>query len=337
MYQTRIIIIASFFANPSSADHNIGYQSFLDGMHLSPGFIKPLVDQISMTSEIRRLRKEDQALVDELCAGIWSGNDYVPNRFSQWVEDEDTIVLGTLDDDKLIAIIAMVPISQGGVTWAKGLRVHEDYREEGKATEIVEHLVQTAENEGYKRMWYATSSRNKASIHVAEKVGFELTEQVGYFRLDAPFPKRPKPSPTIKPLKIDPNRLHKMAEDTGLFQGSKIPVSWEFEMPTLEGLRRLNKETDFYIIVNDHGSMEAMYFTQDVSRNEDERLAVTLFALDRGIFIDTVARLLEKSERDDLDQIAFFLGPNATEWSETMLLVPEKYEGRKFVLYEREL
>lgn len=306
-------------------------------MHLSQGFIKPLVDKSSMTSEIRRLRKEDQDLVDELCAGIWSGNDYVPNRFSQWVEDEDTAVLGTIEDEKLIAIIAMVPVSQGGITWAKGLRVHEDYREEGKATEIVSRLVETAQEEGYERMWYATSSRNKASIHVAEKVGFELTEEVGYFRLDAPFPKRPKPSPTIKPLKIDPNRLHNIVKETNLFQGSKIPVSWEFEMPTLEGLRRLNEETDFYIIVNDHGKMEAMYFMEDVSRNRAERVAVTIFALDRGIFIDTIARLLEKFERDELDQAAFFLGPNATEWSETMLLVPEKYEGRKFVLYEREM
>ncbi|MFO7836464.1 MAG: GNAT family N-acetyltransferase [Candidatus Thorarchaeota archaeon] len=290
-----------------------------------------------MTSEIRPLREEDQNLVDDLCSGIWSGNDYVPNRFSEWVDNEDTVPLGMIEDGKLIGIIALVPVSSGGIAWAKGLRVHQDHQEEGKATKMVAQLVETARTEGYERIWYATSSRNKASIRVAEKTGFHLTEEAGYFRLDAPFPKRPKPSPIVHPLKVDAKRLNDMATKAGLFQDSKIPSAWEFEPSNLEGLKRLSEHTEFYVIVDDKGSLEAMYFSQDVSRNGEKREAVTIFALDRGIFIDTIARLLERFEKDKLDQAAFFLGPNATEWSETMLIIPEKYEGRKFILYEREL
>ena len=61
----------------------------------------------------------------------------------------------------------------------------------------------------------------------------------------------------------------------------------------------------------------------------------TFYVSDRGIFVDCIARVLTEHENSDVNTLVFFLGPNATEWSKTLGIVPEEFHNRRFILYEQ--
>ena len=60
----------------------------------------------------------------------------------------------------------------------------------------------------------------------------------------------------------------------------------------------------------------------------------TVFASDRSIFVDMMARMQDEIVESEVDRAVFFLGPNATKWSQGLGIVSEEYKDRRFLLYE---
>ena len=80
----------------------------------------------------RLLHLEDEHHVLDICHGVYGGQDHVPHKFRQWVQDPAVEVYGIEDDErkKVVAILMICFLDDGDTLWGEALRVHRDYRGE---------------------------------------------------------------------------------------------------------------------------------------------------------------------------------------------------------------
>jgi len=291
-----------------------------------------------MSENLRELTSDDQDQVDALCETIWQGNDYVPAAFPRWVSAADSYTLGLFIEEKLVAIGNIEKTEGTTIAWLQGLRVKDTHREKGHATSLTLALCELAREKEISTLWYATSSRNIASIKVAEKTGFQKVTSTGYFRLYKPFPPHSKPSPSIVPVQVSPDRLHELLEiNPDLAPDDKFPLAWHFDFKTLDGLSRLVSRAINKAVIDEAGIPQAVYCVTERERQEEKTSAYTVFATDRSVFVDIMSRMIDESESAGVDRSVFFLGPNTTEWAQDLGYVSEEFEGRRFLLYEKQL
>lgn len=292
-----------------------------------------------MSNSIRELILEDQSHVDSLCETVWSGNDYVPAVFSKWVENPLATTVGLFDDNsELLAFGNIEKLADTDIAWIQGLRVREESRGKGHASRITLRLIEIAKKLGIKHLWYATSSRNEASMKVAEKCGFHEADKTGYFRIYRPFPAHPKPSQSIVPLKVSPTRLRELLDqEPDLVESTTFPLAWHFDFTTLHGLTRLLQDAITKVVVDEAGSVQGIYCQTERERNEEKTAAFTVFAKNRSVFVDIMSRMIDQSETLGADRAVFFLGPRVTEWANDLGYVADEFIGRRFLLYELRL
>ena len=288
-----------------------------------------------MTLDIRELLINDHEQVKMLSADIWEGNDYVPERFPRWISDEHSISIGGFLDDELVALGCLELVAKSKIGWVKGVRVKEKFRQKSFGTEIVKHIIELAKTSGVEYLRYATSSRNVASQNLAKKLGFVEKERIGYFRLHPPYPPHPKPSPIWIPIEIDADRLYDITlRNPSLIESDNLPMAWEFDFKNKEGLERLGHHTKFKIMVDEKGVTHGLFYRCNRDRQNTTTATYSIFASDRAIFVDIMARIQDELEASNVDRAAFFLGPNATEWSSGLGIISEEYKERRFLLYE---
>jgi len=291
-----------------------------------------------MPEQFRDLQLSDERSVRELCNDIWEGNDYVPDRFSSWIKEDNSNPIGLFVDGELVALGNLEAAHDSPVAWIKGLRVRKSCQHEGHGTELVKHMIDLARKRGIKKLRYATGSRNEPSVHLAKNLGFTIANSIGYFRLSNPYPQHPAPSPITVPLVVNSERLHKVLTSTpGLVESGTLPLLWEFEDKELEGLVRLENRTEFKMIVGEEGTVKGLFYGASVERNGSKTATYSVFAIDRGVFIDIMARILEELDNSRADRAVFFLGPRATEWAPSLLIVSDDYLNRRYLLLERGL
>jgi len=291
-----------------------------------------------MSEQFRDLQPSDESSVIELCKDIWEGNDYVPDRFSSWIKEPNSSPIGLFVDGELLALGNLEAAPDASFAWIKGLRVNTSRQHEGHGTKLVEHMIKLAKKRGIKKIRYATGSRNEHSVHLAKKLGFVLANSIGYFRLSNPYPQHPAPSPITVPLVANSERLHEVLSSTpGLVESGTLPLLWGFEDKELEGLQRLENRTEFKLIVGDEGNAQGLFYTASVERNGSKTGTYSVFATDRSVFIDIMARILDELENASVDRAVFFLGPRATDWAPSLLIVPDDYLDRRYLLLELSL
>jgi GNAT superfamily N-acetyltransferase len=285
-----------------------------------------------MPITIRNLIREDLPEITRVSTSNWD-DDYVPRDFAGWLGDSNWHPIGVFDNGRLVSFAALQEIPDTSYGWVRALRTDKDYHRRGYGVKAVERIIEIAKEQGVSELRYATSSRNEASLALARKLGFSLVDKVGYFRLQKPYPPRPKASPSFIPLKADAARVFDTIQRfPDLVSTVTIPVAWEFEDKSLEGLKRAEQDGDFYLIIGESGDSLTMYYKTVYERQSAKVAAFTVFSRDRSTFVDTISRLVDESEGEGVERVTFFLGPNATEWSSTLMLVPEDSEERRFVL-----
>jgi hypothetical protein len=87
-------------------------------------------------------------------------------------------------------------------------------------------------------------------------------------------------------------------------------------------------------MVSEKGENLALYYYDTYIRKGEVARAHTVFSLDRAIFIDILARLIDDLEESDIARAVFFIGPRSTEWIPAMGILEEEALDRRFVLYE---
>ena len=121
----------------------------------------------------RRARPEDEAAVRALSAHIWEGEDYVPERFHEWLADETGQFTVVYDGDELVALGKLTELGPDE-WWLEGLRVHPDHRGRGLARQLHNYAVQLAGEIGRGVLRFSTASSTKATHKLAETTGFTL-------------------------------------------------------------------------------------------------------------------------------------------------------------------
>jgi GNAT superfamily N-acetyltransferase len=296
------------------------------------------MDRTDMSVSLRELTVDDQEHVSILCKTVWEGNDYVPAVFPRWISTPDSYTLGLFEGEELIAIGNVEKTEGTTIAWVQGLRVKDTHREKGHATKMTSALSDLARAKGITTLWYATSSRNKASITVALKTGFQVVTRTGYFRLYKPFPPHSKPSQSIVPIQVNPERLFELLTiNPDLVKDDKFPLAWHFDYKTIEGLTRLVSRAVNKVVIDEAGIPQALYCVTERERKEEKISAYTVFATDRSVFVDVMSRMIDESQTAGVDRAVFFLGPNATEWAQDLGYVTEEFTGRRFLLYEKKL
>ncbi len=288
-----------------------------------------------MNFETRELTLDDHEEVKRLAKTVWDGRDYTPRTFPDWINSSNSFTLGTFHNNELVALANLELVPDTEIAWVKGLRVKDGYRGQGLGTEIVQKIIDIARRHRVKTLWYATGSLNDASMHVAVKDGFHLATRVGYLKIEKPYPDHPKPSPSIIPIEVGPERLLELLHSSpDLLDVKYPPLAWSFDKPDLDGLRRLATQTDFKAVIGEDGIAQALYYAKVIDSDEEQRSAYSVFAIDQAIFVDVMSRILDELTASDIDRAAFFFGPRAKEWSKTLGYVDREQDDRAFLLYE---
>ncbi len=291
-----------------------------------------------MATPLRRLQIGDQSEVNSLCATVWDGTDYVPTRFPYWASSEGNSVLGIFDGHELLAIVNLETVQGTRIGWVEGFRVKAGHRNQGLGTQIVNAIIDVAEEKGLELLRYATGSLNNESMAVARKCGFEMATQVGYFKLERPYPNHPNPSPVIVPLRVDAERLVElMAVFPEVVDVERMPIAWSFDFKDKAGLERVGSQTQFRAVIAEDGTMNALYYSKFVEEENRMRGTFHVFAADRGIFVDIMSRCVDELERSEAEAASFFVGPRAKEWSRSLGYVSNEFDDRAFLLFEKRL
>jgi len=270
--------------------------------------------------------------------GIWGERDYIPDRFPRWIESENMHPIGFFHNDRLLAMGALQITPKKEKAWVKGLRVEYESQQKGLGSKITEHLLDHARRLGVKTLRYGTSTRNKASTGLAEKLGFRLANSVSYLRLEPPFPAHPTPSPSFVPLEIGPERLQEiLVTSPDLIESETFAFSWEFYNKDLEGIRQAAELGRVRVVIGDTGETNTIFLSRTGLRNDMRTSVYSIFSKNRSVFVDVFSRILDELEETKTDRGAFFLGPRAEEWVQYMVDIPQEYKGRRFLLYEIDL
>ncbi len=120
---------------------------------------------------LQKVEPSDRKEIEEISAGIWEGNDYIPKVFDHWVEDEGFYKY--VVDNKIIGVCKYTR-QPGGVLWLEGLRIHKDYQNKGYGSEVASLFHKLLLKTEHTALRYMTDATNTKSIHLAEKRGFDL-------------------------------------------------------------------------------------------------------------------------------------------------------------------
>ncbi len=121
--------------------------------------------------EVRQVRMDDRERLAEMTRDIWEGHDYMMEVFEEWVKDEEGIFLGLEREGRLAAVGRVDPYGKDE-GWCEGLRVAEEFRGEGLAQILTDHVFKEASRRELKTLRLSTHVRNEDSIHIIKKYGF---------------------------------------------------------------------------------------------------------------------------------------------------------------------
>ncbi|MHA2140071.1 MAG: GNAT family N-acetyltransferase [Candidatus Thorarchaeota archaeon] len=290
-----------------------------------------------MSEELRDLTISDHSAVTELCMGIWGGNDYVPHRFPSWIDDVLSHPFGIFLGDALQAIGNLEIKPNYKTAWIKGLRVREAQRRKGLASRLVDQMILRAKDNGLETLRYATSSRNIASMKLAENLGFQLRNNIRYFRLEPPFPPHPRPSPSINPLQIGTERLHEILENSDIIPSDMFAIRWEFHKKDIKSLQAIMEKERAQVVFGNAGDVDSLTFSSSFERDDQKTTVFSIFSKNRTVFVDIFSRALDYLESTNTERAAFFLGPRVEEWVDYIIEMPKEFADRRFLLYEKRI
>jgi GNAT superfamily N-acetyltransferase len=125
-----------------------------------------------LTFELRPVRPADRERVLEISAGVWDGNDYLPEVFDEWTADPGASFQAAEElDGTVIAVHRLRPIARR-LMFYEGLRVAADRRRQGIGRAMVQQAVEEARGLGFEELRCYTGNPDAGRMFLAE--GFRL-------------------------------------------------------------------------------------------------------------------------------------------------------------------
>ncbi|MFX1554601.1 MAG: GNAT family N-acetyltransferase [Promethearchaeota archaeon] len=123
----------------------------------------------------RELTPEDIPAVKDISKDIWEGDDYIPYVIQEWLQEKSCMNYGTFKDEDKTELIGFgrVKLYNKDIAWLEGGRIKVSYQGQGIGKLQLNYAIEYAKKVGVKVAQYDTSSKNFASISLANYFGFK--------------------------------------------------------------------------------------------------------------------------------------------------------------------
>ena len=141
-------------------------------------------------------RESDRSSLDEICANVYGGGDYLPAMADNYAADPDCSFLAMtvnecssgssgeeyIDEDRgILAVANYKRLNAQNVAWIEAVRTHPRHRNKGLATALLRSIIDLSKAESDSRLLLnaqptkiltCTIRSNKGMLRALEKVGF---------------------------------------------------------------------------------------------------------------------------------------------------------------------
>eukprot|EP00571_Detonula_confervacea_P008490 CAMPEP_0172313992 /NCGR_PEP_ID=MMETSP1058-20130122/21415_1 /TAXON_ID=83371 /ORGANISM="Detonula confervacea, Strain CCMP 353" /LENGTH=373 /DNA_ID=CAMNT_0013027739 /DNA_START=127 /DNA_END=1248 /DNA_ORIENTATION=- len=135
-------------------------------------------------------RESDRSSLEEICANVYGGGDYLPQKAVSYAKDPACSFLALTnndigdaskaeDRDNILAVANYKRLPAQNSAWIEAVRTHPDHRNKGLATTLLRSVVDVSkqENDVHKKkpptnILTCTVQSNKGMLSALEKVGF---------------------------------------------------------------------------------------------------------------------------------------------------------------------
>ena len=132
-----------------------------------------------MAYTIRPARPEDKTAITAFADDTFEWGDYIIEAFDDWVADASGVVVVAVDaDDKAIAL-SRLGLQSATEAWLQGVRVRRDWRRQGVASALTDHLGRWALENGCRVMRLAVEAENTAARSQGPRFRFSSCRRLG--------------------------------------------------------------------------------------------------------------------------------------------------------------
>lgn len=124
-----------------------------------------------MDVDVRDARQRDINDVAEFASETWDGWDYIPDVWDDWLEEEESVTLVAESEEEVVGTVHAT--TRGDEAWLEGMRVAEEHRREGVATELTEAILERLAEDGASVARCMVFDGNDAAGDLLDALGFE--------------------------------------------------------------------------------------------------------------------------------------------------------------------
>ncbi len=118
---------------------------------------------------------EDITAVQQICADVWNGQDYVPQAWPRFVQESQTqAYILELDGEQAGLYCLRTGLAGPGTAWIQSVRVASRFKKRGLAAAIIQHSITTSSLQNLKVLRFVTAGDNAAMHRLAEQFGFRF-------------------------------------------------------------------------------------------------------------------------------------------------------------------
>jgi len=214
--------------------------------------------------KFRRVSQADKERVLEISSKIWEGNDFIQYVFDDWVNDsEGEFTLG--EKDGVTVGFAKYSRHSDSEIWLEGIRVDEDYANQGFGKAITQYYISKAKAEAVEVIRLSAYVGSKESIRIVEGLGFKKDGYFtnGYKQLNKEAAK-PSGAANVISIMSTATAWDLITRGNAYYMSNGyVSYGWTFRKLTYELVDRLVKEKLVYGVLRDGKVSSVMVLTED--------------------------------------------------------------------------
>ena len=187
-----------------------------------------------MAFKVRHARPSDAASIISWTTDTFEWGDYVPDRLTGWIENDESEVMVCESESGEPAAVAHVLMLSSAEAWMEAARVHPDHKRSGMATAMNDHGVEWARGRGARVVRLATEADNAAARGQVEALGYRALSQWVHTSFETARPSateelRLKPSHRSE---VDPAWIFWSAGDLARRGRELLALGWRWRKAT---------------------------------------------------------------------------------------------------------
>jgi GNAT superfamily N-acetyltransferase len=142
-------------------------------------------DKILSRLSLRPGIAADLPLVKQICAGVYGGNDYIPDLWEEWIalpQNQPFIV--EMDGQPAGLYVLRLGVARSNTGWLQGVRVATPFRKQGIARFILAQAIRQSRELGLNYLQFATAQTNLPMHRLAGLYNFYLVGNFLNFNFD---------------------------------------------------------------------------------------------------------------------------------------------------------